>query len=225
MIDFPEIQRRITTKYSIEELEARLKPQKPEIKDNAWTDISIGGFLAPNENLMEIIQSDYDTLCSLGKNYEEMAQLASNILDQSRRESYFVRGNWLTKILLSYTARHWKPLANINRKKFTITEMGSGGIQSCPWECNGKDEFGYNTYGSGQIYIIEKGKENLNLMKRWVKGERDVVEFGGMSRVLYLSAFTVITDLTPHLIASHYFFEGNSSYRTDPRKLLQVIEK
>ena len=61
-------------------------------------------------------------------------------------------------------------------------------------------------------------------MERLINGEQDIVEFGGMDRVLYLSAFTVITDLTPHLIASHHFFQGDSSYRTDPRKLLQVAE-
>ena len=49
-----------------------------------------------------------------------------------------------------------------------------------------------------------------------------MVDFGGLDRVLYLSAFTVITDLTPHLIATHYFFQGDASYRTDPRKLLRV---
>lgn len=221
MIDFSEIQRRITSKFPVEELEKRLRPQKPEFEKGKWSDYSGGGFLAPNESLMAVVRADYDTLGSLGKSYEEMAKLAANYLEQFSRESY-PRGNRLTRSLNRFVARHWKPVANIDRKKFMPMGIGSMGSQSCPWECKGKDTFGYRTFGSGQIYIMEKGKESSDLMERWISGEEDIVEFGGIDRVLYLSAFTVITDLTPHLIASHYFFEGDSSYRTDPKKLLQV---
>ena len=220
MIDFSEVQRRITNGFSVEELEARLKPQEPEFKDGEWSDHSGGGFLAPDESLIEVVRADYDTLRSLGKSYEEMAQLAANVLEQVSRESY-MGGNRLTEGIRKLVARHWKPVAKIDRNKFTLMPISSMGLQSCPWGCNG-DEYGYRTSGSGHIYVMEKGKESSDLMERWISGERDIVEFGGMDRVLYLSAFTVITDLTPHLIASHYFFEGDSSYRTDPRKLLQV---
>lgn len=221
MIDFSEIQRRITDGTSIEELEARLRPQKPEMKDGKWSDTSGGGFLAPNESLIEVVRADYDTLRSLGKTYEQMTQLAANVLEQVGREGYR-GGNRLTEGIKKLLARHWKLLVDIDRKKFTPAQICSMGSQSCPWGCSGKDELGYSTSGSGHIYVIENGKESSDLMERWIKGERNIVEFGGMNRVLYLSAFTVITDLTPHLIASHYFFEGDSSYRTDPKKLLQV---
>ncbi len=220
MIDFLEIQRRITGGFSVEELEARLKPQKPKFREGEWSDHSGGGFLAPHEILIKVIRADYDTLCSLGKSYEEMAQLAANYLERVSREGCR-GGSRLTEGIRKLVARPWNPVAKIDRKRFTPMRIESLGFQSCPWECNG-DGYGYRTSGSGHIYVMEKGKESSDLMERFLDGERDIVEFGGMDRVLYLSAFTVITDLTPHLIASHYFFEGDSSYRTDPRKLLRV---
>lgn len=220
MINFSEVQRRITNGFSLEELEARLKPQEPEFKDEDWSDHSGGGFLAPGESLIEVVRADYDTLHVLGKSYEEMAQLAANVLEQVSKEGYR-GGNRLTEGIRKLVARHWKPVAKIDRDKYTYMQIASGGFQSCPWECK-EDKYGFGTLGSGHIYVMEKGNESTELMERWLNGEKDIVEFGDADRVLYLSAFTVITDLTPHLIASHFFFEGDASYRTDPSKLLKV---
>ncbi len=242
MIGFSEIQRKITNGFSVEELEARLKPQGLEFKDGEWPDHSEGGFLAPNERLMEVVRADYDTLHSLGKSYEEMAQIAANILEVARSECY-TEGNRLAKSLK-------RPVVKMDRDKYILMPIISMGFQSCPWECK-RDKHKYRTFGPGHIYIMEKGKETSDLMEKYSQIQKEArdrkfpglsfneaqearkkvlrdleaaigIKFGGMDRVLYLSAFTVITDLTPHLIASHYFFEGDSSYRTDPRKLLQV---
>jgi hypothetical protein len=250
MIDFSEIQRRITNGMPIEELEARLKPQEPEFKEGEWSDHSGGGFLAPDEKLIEVVRSDYDTLRVLGKNYEDMAQVAANVLEQVSREGYR-GGNRLTAGVKKLLAKHWKPVANIDRKKFTPMQIMSMGSQSCPWGCSGKDESGYQTSGGNHVYVMEKGHESSGWMEKYLQiqmeagdkefpdlgfneaqeARREVlrdlekeigIEFGGMDRVLYLSAFTVITDLTPHLIASHFFFEGDASYRTDPSKLIKV---
>lgn len=189
---------------SIEELEARLKPREPNFREGEWSDHSAGGFLAPHESLMGVLRADYDALSSLGRTYEEMAQIADGVLKQGINKRY-------------------KGTNTIDRDRFEWMPIGSGGVQTCPWGCRGIDGYGYYTSSSGHVYAMEKGKGDSDLMERLFKGERDIVKFGGMDRILYLSAFTVITGLTPHLIASHYFFEGDSSFRTDPRKLLQVV--
>ena len=250
MIDFSEIQRRITTGTSIEALEARLRPRKSEPRDDQWSDFSRGGFLAPDERLLEVVQADYDTLSFLGKSYEEMAQVAANVLEQADRESY-PGGNRLMQNLRTFAARYWRPVVNIHQEKFVIMPIGSFSSQSCPWECQGSDENGYPTSGSGHIYLTEKGNDSSDLLERYTQMYMDVqrkkfpglspddtqkareeflrerekemgIEFGGMDRMLYLSSFSVVTALTPHLIASHYFFQGDASYRTDPQKLLQI---
>ncbi len=250
MIDFSEIQRRITAGNSIEELEARLRPRKSEPREGQWSDFSRGGFLAPDERLLEVVQADYNTLCSRGKSYEEMAQVAANVLEQAGRESYH-GGNRLTESVRTFAARYWRPVANIHRERFVVMPIGSFGSQSCPWECQGDDENGYPTSGSGHIHVAERGNDSSDLVERYMEiysaaqtrkfpglspddaqkargeflqeKEKEIgIEFGGMDRMLYLSSFTVITALTPHLIASHYFFQGDASYRTDPQKLLQI---
>lgn len=216
MIDFSEVESRITTKFSITELEARLKPKDRESKVQEWEGQSDGGFLAPNESLMEIVRADYNLLCSLGKSYEEMAQLAANVLEQASKKNYS-KGNRFAERVRKIVAKYWRPVTAFDQKKFTLMQIDSMGFQSCPWECK-KDEYGYRTSGSGHVYVMEASGSKfpeLNFNEA----------HGGLSRALYLSAFTVITDLTPHLIASHYFFEGDYSYRTDPRKLLEVVNQ
>ncbi|MBS3123195.1 hypothetical protein J4437_01030 [Candidatus Woesearchaeota archaeon] len=109
MIDFSEIQRKITSKYSIDELEARLKPGDSKWKEDAWSDHSSGGFLAPTENLMDVVRADYDTLRILGKSYEEMANYASCFLKQVEKEGYHGK-NALVEGISKLIAKHWKPL-------------------------------------------------------------------------------------------------------------------
>ena len=68
--------------------------------------------------------------------------------------------------------------------------------------------------------------EEINIEEIGISREklREIgIEFGEMDRVMYLSSFLVVSDLTPHLIATHNFFQGEASYRTDPRKLLEVF--
>jgi len=246
--DFSEIEKRIAEGFLLEELEARLRPTSEE---STWANSSGGGFLAPDESLMEVVRNDYETLRFLGKDYVQMTQIASNVLEQSRRET-FVRGNRLTRGARRFLAEHLRPTAGIDRKKYNLMRVGSFGHQSCPWNCNGQDSYGYPTSGSGHVYVMERGKETSDLMEKYLQIqiessdrefpelsfneaqearrkvlrelERSIgIDFGGMDRVLYLSAFTVVTDLTPHLIGSHYFFEGDASYRTEPVKLLKLV--
>ncbi len=246
MNTFTEIEQNLTGEFSSSELEARLKPQQLH-DENSWKDTSSGGFLAPNESLHDVVEADYNTLCSLGITYEEMARLTANILQQVKRESPTSK-NTLTRKAERFWAQQWKPVVPINRNDFTWSLIGSNGAQSCPWGCI-TDRNGYDCKGTGHIYIQRKGEEKTELMERWMKGytkvmirskelepseesrkeifrgfERSLgIEFGGVQRCLYKSSFTVVTDLTPHLIASHYFFEGDASYRTDPRKLVEVM--
>lgn len=258
MINFSEIEKRITAEIPLEELEARLRPQEPTHEESTWNDHSGGGFLAPQERLLEVVRADYDTLSVLGKSYEEMAQLAAICLKQVgeiNRENLREK-SWREKISRWLERKPTVVVKNdgpkIDTTRFHPMLVGSFGIQSCPWGCQGLDSFGYSTLGGGHVYVREKEKQSFELMDKYEKiwdetwnmkfpelspkdaraarervqqeRERSIgLEFGGMNRMLYLSYFTVITGLTPHLIASHYFFQGEASYRTDPKKLLQVM--
>lgn len=214
-----EVQRTLTRGIPLSELESRLKPNGNGV---SWSDASTGGFLAPNESLIDVVERDYHTLSELGIDYEQMAKMTADVLSQSAKEAY-CKGTGLMRETRRLLARYWNPSVKIDRRRFTLFHIGSFGSQSCPWGCRRADEFGYRTSGSNHVYVSEKRKEMSDIMKKLINGERDIVEFGGMDRVLYLSYFLVITDLTPHLIASHHFFEGEAAYRTDPKRLLKVV--
>ncbi len=247
MIDFSEIQRKVLAGIPLENLEARLRP----FNHKNIVGSSEGGFLAPDERLMDVVRADYDTLCSLGKSYREMAQLAAEINNQYERETY-ARGGVVMRKIRRLIAQHWKPVTKLDRKRFTFSGVLSAGFQECPWDCQGINEFGYPTASSGHVYVMEKGRERSkevsdlfrkicdghdriyedNTLDGWDEKvramslfEESIGTFGGLNRVSYLDAFTVITDLTPHLIASHHFFQGDACYRTDPKKLLQVTAR
>ncbi len=230
---FDTISSRLTASIPLSELEKRLKPLKPFTLNGEWSDTSSGGFLAPDESLLDVVRADYDSLLDLGTDYDQMAEMAANIFHQNAREQ--IRGNKLKRAVLGYIARKKNPLVRFDRERFRLMPVGSFGSQSCPWGCD-RDEYGYNVNGCAQIYVMEKDKPldlidsyNRGLMRGLddaYRGEfmRSLgIEFGGIDRVLYLSSFTVVTDLTPHLIASHHFFEGEASYRTDPVKLWEFV--
>ncbi len=239
--DITNIERRILAGTTLEALESRLKPAN---EGSTWSDASGGGFLAPNERLLEVVRADYETLVKMGKSYEEMAQVADRVLRQGREEKAWgnarnIRGG-VRNLLRWYKERKIR----VDEKKFDVIYACSAGRQGCPWNCT-EDRFGYRTQGSGHALVMSKGKEHYNLMEAYLaeieRSDREDtsveerkqkkmaferrmgIEFGGIERMFYLSSFTVVTDLTPHLIASHYFFQGDASYRTDPEKVVALF--
>ncbi len=209
---------------------------------SCWNDSSQGGFLAPREKLIDVVIQDYKTLTQLGVDYDIMANVASRFLSAQPHTK-----NFLQKLLPFLAPRNEE--RPYNHKLFEVSHISSMGSQSCPWGCD-SDPHGYTTIGSGHVYIrkkvegrtveplleqyaalllergtavlSEKGTSKKTKMDTWKR--ENGITFGGMDRILYLSAFSVITDLTPHLISTHYFFQGDASFRTDPQKLLEVYE-
>jgi hypothetical protein len=163
-----------------------------------------------------------------------MAKLASSIL--MKGESTYKKrgfGDWLRNLFSKDVVR----VGDFDSGNFKIDGgIVSLGIQSCPFGCKGKDKYGYNSFGSGQVYVERIG-ERSELLEKYVEIQMETedmesekerlkeigIEYGGMIKVMYLSSFTVVSDLTPHLIASHNFFQGDASYRTDPKKLLEAF--
>ena len=189
-------------------LEAKLRPADG---NNGWNDASRGGFLAPEESLLTVVRQDYDTLTTLGMDYAQMAKLAADVLKQTRKEA-------MAGPVGSIIARNWRPLVRFDRKRFDVAQIGSMGAQGCPWKCDRRDAFGYQPFGSNYVYIKESGNGD-EILERYMEelretgGERDSLRtserragigFGGMDRAIYLSAFLIITDLTPHRFSPVY---------------------
>lgn len=167
--------------------------------------------MAQSESLIEVVRTDYETLQRLGLDYEEMARMADLVVNPPKKETA-PRGR-LVRLIDRLRGKEQDDLSR-GDSTFTFLPIGSCGAQGCPWGCEGKDHFGYSTWGGNHTYVVRKGEfPRVN-----PRGG-----FADINRQLYAGSFTVVTSLTPHLIASHYFFEGGDSYRTDPTKLLEVF--
>ncbi len=206
--DFFDIIKELTSGIPLLDLEERLKPKS---ENNKWSDASKEGFLAPHdEHFLDVVKRDYDVLQKMGFDYVEMAKLADDVLEQQRWES---RASYsgLKGLLSRLSARYVNPTVDFDRKRFSMMEVLSLGQQSCPWGCEGQDKYGNNIYGGRFVIVLDKNQQIDEDL------ETNFQEFYN------LSPFLVVTDLTPHLIASHYFFQGNTLYRTDPEKLVQFL--
>ncbi|MFA6462194.1 MAG: hypothetical protein WCV90_08085 [Candidatus Woesearchaeota archaeon] len=206
--DFQDIEKQLTQRFSLSELEARLRPDD---KSGVWTGASEGGFLAPKESLIDVVRADYETLQRLGLDYEEMARMADVVVNPPKKETV-PRGRW-ARFMDRLRGKKQDDLSR-GDSTFNFLPIGSCGAQGCPWGCSGKDHFGYNTWSGNHTYVVRKGE---------FPGVKPGGDFADINRQLYLGSFAVVTGLTPHLIASHYFFEGGDSYRTDPAKLLEIF--
>lgn len=244
-----DIEKELIRNTSLEDLEMKLKPQE---EGHPWKDASGGGFLAPDEKLLQVIRRDHKTLIDLGKNYQEMAKICHDFLQDNKKldRSQTRTQRILAKLIGMIFSEADHRLIKYDRERFGTRKIFSMGSQSCPWGCK-EDKDGYEIAGNGHIYIMNK-TDTGDLEKRYLKGmwemmkkeypdmeyeeakkvrkeEEDEfmkslgVEYGDISRLLYLSAYSVVTDLTPHLVSKHYFFQGDSAFRTDPRKLMEFV--
>jgi len=225
-LDDPETTKIITKGIPLEKLELRLRPtqfaeKNPAIKIDGWTDHSGGGFLGSKEGLIETILEDYHAIKRLGKTYDELAEACRIILMQPAKKYLKKAGKEFIKL-------------QYNKKRFMFQSISSCGFQSCPWGC----EDG----GTGHIYIedlknpqpvkqkyepkfIEFLGDDKKTEKLWQEIGIEQTGFDGFERFLYLINFLTITDLTPHLISEHYFFQGKgSAYRTDPERLVEFLD-
>ncbi len=209
---FSNIEGKVTKNISLDELERRLRPQNPVAGGETWSDYSSEGFLAPNQRLLDVLESDYLALQTLERTYPEMAELAAIVLKEKTRFGP-AQLNLLQRFLRFF--EDVSERKRIDDKEYSILNIGSGGFQTCPWGCEGKDNYEYKTTGCGTTYVmLEQGE---------LPDDEDF-RIEDLTRTLAESSFLVVTDLTPHLIASHYFFEGETPYRTDPERLVRVFD-
>ena len=107
-----------------------------------------------------------------------------------------------------------------DKKAREFFERFYGGHDQIWKDC--KKEFMVGDLREPEQYLAADQKRMEELNQRTCALDHSLgIVYGGEDRVRFLTSFVVLTDLTPHLIASHFFFEGAASYRTDPEKLTE----
>jgi hypothetical protein len=192
----------------------------PDVPDS-FRDLSHAGFLGKDESLLELIQKDLKVVFGAGTTPAAIA-------------------NVLAAAMSSYNERVFPELAGAPLSggfEYMPIRIGHGGVQECPWE----DVIGGIT--RGLIFRQDFSKfERMSVMGvmsgfdensiDWIK--RSGMSFGSsteeidqvierMSKGLG-TEIVIVTDLLPHLIAQHYFFEGRgTSFRADPATLISAF--
>lgn len=217
----PKFKELIEKGIALERLEMRLKPElglddrDAEIKEHdGYSDYSQEGFLGADENLPDVVQEDWEVVERYGATHGEIAEALNRAIFAEE-------------------------MPNPEYKIEHLSE--SLGFQGCPWECKDK----YNK-GNGiiLIYNIQKTSEEdleairfasiigyggVNKIQENLEGEDDellacFLESIPESRNDLTDRIAVVTEIHPHLIGRHYFFEGKHSlYRADPRLLIPAL--
>lgn len=169
--------------------------------------------LGVNDNLMDIIQTDFDTLNTHKITYSQIGGLFRKIeyhfknscsikevndeeIDEKTRLEY----NSMTEKYIKF-GHGWcswgRRIATIFNGELTVITFTWGGAEQCPFQ-NKELDSGYNGYKYGSNDILIKN----NKTGKW----------------FYYS------DLLPHQIECHHFFQSpNSSYRISPEYLIDFF--
>lgn len=217
----PKFRELIEKGIPIERLERRLRPELRLGNKNAeisqhdgFGDYSDQGFLGVYENLLDVVHEDWMVVEGYGTTHKEIAESLTKAINTQKMPNS------------KYAIQH---------------RIASGGLQTCPWECDGKYQRGN---GIILIYNVQKtSREDLlaaslagmlndrlsKKMKEELAGENEM-----LARILrnipenkdaFADRVAVVTELHPHLIGEHYFFEGKQSrYRANPEVLMHALD-
>jgi len=200
---------------SLKEIEKRLHPSSGLSRDAeilahaGFKNYSVSGFLGIDEDLLSLIHEDWKVVLDYGTTHHDIANALSLAIKSLKlpNSDYKIEHNYC-----------------------------SGGIQPCPWECEEPYE-----YGNGLILIYHKSltrdeiiaaqyailfDEEIHDMHRARLDSAALITFNAI-----LADFTKlsnklapVTELHPHLIEKHYFFQGKKSvYRSNPEVLIKAL--
>ncbi|MFH1326706.1 MAG: hypothetical protein ABIH59_01100 [archaeon] len=203
----------------LERLEMRLRPKlgledwdAERSQHDEFGDYSHEGFLGIDESLLDVIHGDWEVVERYGTTHQEIAEVLAKAIKTQEMPNP------------EYTIQY---------------DLMTAGLQGCPWECKGNYQRGN---GLIIIYNVQKTSQQDLMavtMSAMIGDRRDKMELEMVDRNEAMASFfsgipkdtrgltdrvAVVTELHPHLIGEHYFFEGKySPYRADPRVLIPAL--
>ncbi len=198
-INDPRFIELVTNGLPIEELEKRLRPSFR--LDNYQEELKAhAGYEDSScEGFLGLNESLLSLVHEDWKTLERYNTSHSEIADKLER--LILRGDIKEKLYQFFRLGILK-----NDYGFKEPSFQTMGTQSCPWGCN---VHGQNT---GMIFDRTMSQE-----------QRIKAEFGEKNNSS--GNYALLTELLPHLIREHYFFEGKDSpYRADPLFLIKAFK-
>jgi hypothetical protein len=164
------------------------------MRPGAW---SRGGFLGPNESLKQVISQDARTLARLGVSRKRIAKLLERLLNSARK-----------------CTKDMSPYPNLYEPE-TIPHFT---LDNLPQTSSG--------YLDGDFQVFTRGYCGFQTCPWECEGpspQWSSFDFLILNR--QTGEYVTGPGLAVHLIRCHRFFEGpESPYRTDPKKLIDVLK-
>jgi len=166
-----------------------------EAKRNMYSNENyMWGFLGRDENLQELIESDKLAIEKLGISYE---QIASAVEDLFLSDEERVNGNFIL------------------RKEYIASPI-------CPWKdyCTTSPFTGLATTIT-EIVVVNESKVG-EAVEVWEREHG--LPLNSYQELVDKDLAMVFSDLHPHLIRDHHFFEGKATpYRVDPERAIRYL--
>lgn len=155
---------------------------------------SQAGFMAEDEKLFSIIDRDTKMLEKHKVTFDDVASRIAYLFDTSEKNGQEIV---------------------IGDSHFKVEWLQTRGFQLCPWGI--LDNWHLHQTGSPNAKRYEQFGYLGKKYKRF--GSRDY-------KITNLKTGEAVSlpQMAPHLIGDHHFFEGNTDYRMDPEKLIEVLE-
>jgi hypothetical protein len=208
-LDYSEIKKLVEMGIPIEKLENRLKPKNNKILDDDF-DYSEEGFLGKDERLLDVVIRDWEAVESHKTSHKEISEALEKAIN----------------------------IGSMPNPEYRIdNNIATAGFQRCPWMCRCKYEMGNGTIfiyspkdiTSDELASIQYAAMGIDPQKM----ANDPLTSSDYAKQLkrlpkaedVRGKAAVVSELHPHLIGSHYFFEGlKSPYRADPDVIISALD-
>jgi hypothetical protein len=158
---------------------------------------SMEGFLDHTQNLASVIAKDSATIQKLGITHKQIGDRLESLMGKANRQLQ------LKRRLPDENDSEVEEEQVTVEEVFLITVVGWMGIQQCPFFYEKvKDEESIGT----RVYSCGNTSQDFTIFN---KRNNQGISFSG---------------LMAHLVRDHHFFEGNTSYRLNPERVIQVLE-
>jgi hypothetical protein len=203
----------------LDRLEKRLRPELgledwdvERSQHDGFGDYSHEGFLGVDEDLLDVVHDDWKVVERYGTTHQEIAKALAKAIKTKKMPNP------------EYAIQH---------------DLMTAGLQECPWECQGDYQRGngliliYNAQKTSQqdlmaVTMSAMMGDRRGKMEEEMAGRNEAMvsffqsipkDTGGLT-----DRIAVVTELHPHLIGEHYFFEGKQSpYRAEPEVLIPAL--
>lgn len=183
------------TPEQIAVIEQRMRPTPFAVaRDLKLENTSMGGFLDKTQSLKKVIEEDAKVLQHYRITHKQIGDRLDSLMEQAFRQGDLLR-------------RAGKDIPRVTLKgvpvpvdevlvegKFKVAIVSFGGSQGCPFYYGSKP----TKCGGGSYEFTVKNIRQGSEIK--------------------------FSSLLPHLVRDHHFFEGNTSYRLDPKATITVLE-